>query len=322
MATIVKRPSGRWQAKVRRKGHPSVSRTFRTKSAAERWAKLQETGVELSESDTAKGTTIGSILDRYIEEETDPDRDHSATTSRLKILKAFFGERPTSDLTVSTILKFAEMRLETVGSDTLRRDLMQFSGILDFAIVVWEMPNLVNPVGTTLKYMAKKRILAPKVQRTRRLRPGEYRKLVRATRDNPPLRAMIRLAIETAMRRGDIVKLKPADLRPDGLFIANDKTNKTTVIPISRRARRIIESLGENGFGVRGDSITQAFERACARAGIEDLRFHDLRHEGASRLFEKGLRVEEVSVITRHSDWRSLKIYTQPRTETIGAKLG
>ena len=74
-------------------------------------------------------------------------------------------------------------------------------------------------------------------------------------------------------------------------------------------------------WGVRPDSMTQAFERACKRAGIENLRLHDLRHEATSRFFEKGLNVMEVSAITGHQDLRMLKRYTHIRPESLVDRL-
>lgn len=74
-------------------------------------------------------------------------------------------------------------------------------------------------------------------------------------------------------------------------------------------------------FGVRPDSLTQALLRACRAEKIENLRFHDLRHEATSRLFERGLSVDEVASITGHTDWRSLKRYTHPDAAKIAAKL-
>jgi len=132
---------------------------------------------------------------------------------------------------------------------------------------------------------------------------------------------LVAFAIETAMRRGEIARTAGCQRVEDGLLIADDKTGKTTVVPLSTRAHEILDKYPE-GFGRRPDSITQAFNRARDRAKIEDLRFHDLRHEAASRLFEKGLTIEEVSAITRHSDWRSLKRYTHPSKALIAKKLG
>ncbi len=72
---------------------------------------------------------------------------------------------------------------------------------------------------------------------------------------------------------------------------------------------------------MRPDSITQAFERVCQRAGIEDLRFHDLRHEATSRFFERGLSIMEVSAITGHRDLAMLRRYTHLKAENLAKKL-
>ena len=74
-------------------------------------------------------------------------------------------------------------------------------------------------------------------------------------------------------------------------------------------------------IGMRPDSVTQAFNRACKRLGISDLRIHDLRHEATSRFFERGFSIPEVALITGHSDWASLKRYTQLRPQDLVDKL-
>lgn len=67
--------------------------------------------------------------------------------------------------------------------------------------------------------------------------------------------------------------------------------------------------------------MSAAFDRACDRLGIVDLRFHDLRHEGICRLFEAGLTIPEVSLISGHTSWSNLKRYTHLRPETVLEKL-
>ena len=231
-----------------------------------------------------------------------------------------FGDIPLSQFTPERVRQFAVKRRATVGSDTLMRDLAQLSSIVEWAQVMWDSPLGANPVRAAVARLRKTQTIGRKVNRERRLAPGEYRRLLRAS--SPRLRQIVRLIIETGLRRGEVVRLRPDDLGAGGLWVRGDKTGKTTLIPVSRAARRIIGGMEKTGFGVRPDSITQAFERAVKRAGLVDLRVHDLRHECASRLFEKGLSVPEVAMITRHSDWRSLKVYTQPSVEKVAGKLG
>ena len=74
-------------------------------------------------------------------------------------------------------------------------------------------------------------------------------------------------------------------------------------------------------FPLHFEPLKSSWRRACSRAGINNLRFHDLRHEATSRFFEKGLNVMEVAAITGHNDLRMLQRYTHLRAEDLALKL-
>lgn len=97
-------------------------------------------------------------------------------------------------------------------------------------------------------------------------------------------------------------------------------------VPLSSRAKKALKSfprqLSGRLFPVGPATITQAFRRAVKNAGIEDMTFHDLRHEAASRLFELGLNPMEVASITGHKTLQMLKRYTHLRAEDLAIKLG
>lgn len=327
MASVKKRPdTGQWQAKIRRKGHPPQTRCFRTQALALEWVRKTENAM-LDQTDKGPPRRMQQLflelLEKYSRDSTAKKRGRAQEESRMPLFEAHLGYYRLSELTTEHIHNMVDARRrEGISDDTMRRELAQLSGVFTWAIDVWGYAELQNPVRPLLRAYNKQHVLKPKVQRDRRLRPGEYRRLLHGARFNPMLRQIIRLTIALGFRRGDDVSVRPGNLRADGLFIEYDKMGKPVVIPISRKARRIIEGLDKDGFGVRGDSITRAFRRACKRAGIEDLRFHDLRHEGISRLFERGLTIEEVAMVSRHADWRSLKIYTQLSREKIAAKMG
>jgi integrase len=78
---------------------------------------------------------------------------------------------------------------------------------------------------------------------------------------------------------------------------------------------------GERIFPHHSDAVSRAFQRACQACGIVDLHFHDLRHEGASRLFEQGYQIQEVALVTRHRDWKSLKRYTNLKPESLHTRF-
>jgi integrase len=106
------------------------------------------------------------------------------------------------------------------------------------------------------------------------------------------------------------------------------KTDVPRTVPLSTLAIATLNGLPRRidgrVFGLKAESMSQAFERACEerRANIQDLRFHDLRHEATSRLFERGLNVMEVAAITGHKTLDMLKRYTHLRAEDLAKKLG
>jgi len=98
-------------------------------------------------------------------------------------------------------------------------------------------------------------------------------------------------------------------------------------VPLSGRARSALQTLprqlhDERVFGLTDDAISTMMARVCKRAGIEDLRFHDLRHEATSRFFEKGLNPMQVAAITGHKTLQMLKRYTHLRAEDLAKMLG
>ena len=137
---------------------------------------------------------------------------------------------------------------------------------------------------------------------------------------------LIIFAVETAMRRGELSRMCWCDFnkRDQMLHIPKAKHGPRT-IPLSHKAMEVLESLAVRidgqVWGMEKKSITRAFKRLTTRLSIDGLRFHDLRHEGTSRLFEKELTIPEVQLITGHGDWRSLQLYTKLKPTDVGKKL-
>ena len=144
---------------------------------------------------------------------------------------------------------------------------------------------------------------------------------------NKEVRVLVELAIETAMRRGELLNIKyeHIDWTKRTLTIPDTKTYVERNIPLTNKALKLLKRMtpGDDGklFSLKPDSVSQAFSRGCATAGITDLRFHDLRHEGTTRFFEMGLNVMEVATITGHKDLKMLNRYTHLKAENIALKL-
>lgn len=288
--------------------------TFRTRAAAEQWAREFESQMDrgrVFDISAAKSTTVSDLLNSYLVGVIPRKKSVASQTSAVTALTNGLGHLILLDLTPEAIAKWGNERLEDVSSDTLRKELSILSHAVDLAST-WGVSLPENPVK-----LARKAIrLTPGECRDRRLRPGEFRRLLKVS--PPGHRALWIWFVESAMRRGEVAAMKPAHRRGGFLRIPDTKTGKPRTIPITRHMARVWNDLP---FGMRPDSITQAFDRACRRAGIEGLRLHDLRHEATSRLFEKGLNIQEVASITGHSNWASLKRYTHLAHESIARKL-
>jgi integrase len=134
------------------------------------------------------------------------------------------------------------------------------------------------------------------------------------------------------MRRGELLKLtwENINLKAHTAYLPDTKDPKgrtrDRTVPLSSRAIAILSSLphSDDGrvFPVSANAVRLAWTRAMKRAGIENLRFHDMRHEAASRLAEKLPNLIELSAVTGHMDLRMLKRYYHPRAEDLAKKLG
>ncbi len=122
------------------------------------------------------------------------------------------------------------------------------------------------------------------------------------------------------------MRWEDVDRKARVLWVPETKTGTPRRVPLSTKALAVLDSLTRRldgqVWGMRPDSISQAFERVCLAAGIEGLTFHDLRHEATSRLFEKGLNPMQVAAITGHKTLQMLKRYTHLRAEDLVALIG
>lgn len=323
MASFQKLPSGHTRAQVRRQGLYRAE-TFRTKALAQAWAARIETELDAGRLGQAKDGPLDAVFDRYEAKITSRKRGQQAEISRIQMFRAQWGATPYSGLAPEAIFGFAEARLDQgLSSDSVRRDLALLSSILGTAQELWGYGSPgPNAAKAALKVLVSKKLLRKRKIRDRRLRPGEYRRLLTGLKDSPTVTLLVKIALATGLRRGELLRLRPDHLRPDGLWVPDDKTEANATIPISRRARRLIGQMPPDGFGLAPDSALQALRRACRRMGIDDLRLHDLRHEALSRLFDRGLGIAEVALISRHADWRSLKGYSHLDRARVTEKLG
>lgn len=321
MATICRRKEG-WQVQVRKKGYKPVSKCFHKKSEADAWARQIESEMDRSvfvDRTQAEQTTLGELLDRYLAQVTPLKKGVRQETSRLRVIRSsHLSSRPLSTLSSADFASYRDDRLRHVSGSTVNKELNLFAHAFDVARRDWAIP-VENPVRLLRR---------PKnnPSRERRLRLGEEEKLTAASGASM-LAGIIPFALETAMRRGEIADMRweHVNLKERILLIPETKTGFSRTVPLSTKACQVLRDLPRRidgwVFGVESQSITQAFERACERAEIGDLRFHDLRHEATSRLFEKNLNPMQVSAITGHRTLEMLKRYTHLKPQDLAALL-
>ncbi|RAA08712.1 site-specific integrase [Ralstonia pseudosolanacearum] len=339
MATFTKR-DGAWRAQVRKKGHPLLSKTFTTKAAAERWARSLEAGIEQGvhlPNRQAEGTTLADLLDRYLTEVSPTKRSGNSDTSRVAAIKKRLGAYKLTALTPQLLAEYRDEKLRTLNPQTVIHHLALINRALTLATREW---GIVLPGGVP-------KVVKPKLPpgRDRRVQQGELDALIAAT-ESPVLAELIPFAVETGMRRGEMLALdwEYIDFQRRTAYLPKTKTDTPRTVPLSTKALAILQQRQEAGegapFAMQGDAATTAFMRAVRRARrvyeaacmaegkspsarwLVGIRLHDLRHEATSRFFEKGLSVMEVTTITGHKTMEMLKRYTHLRASDVALKLG
>jgi len=325
MASI-RKCRGKFNVQIRRQGYPSISRTFANLTIAKRWASATEADMERNlHVVIPDNTTVGELLDRYEKEISPLHKSHKVEKYRLQTLRKYLGDKRVSTLSPALLCKYRDARLRAVSPASLKRELTILSSVLNITIKEWGIGIPQNPVSM---------VSLPKIARgrDRRLESGEEKQLLSSTGE---LRRIIILALETGMRRGEILNMKKSHINfaRQTLLIPLTKTDTPRTIPLSSKAIAVLrEQLrgSENIipieettlFSYTARGLSGAFLRLCRRHKLDNLHFHDLRHEATSRFFEKGLNPVEVATITGHKDTRMLMRYTHLRAEDLVKRLG
>ena len=213
------------------------------------------------------------------------------------------------------------------------------STILLHAAAVHGVILSIEPLTLARTALARLGLVGKGNERDRRPTQEELDRLVAAFDANPhqqiPVGRIIRFAVATAMRQDEISRVEWADFDPQKrMLLVRDrkdprrKSGNNQRIPlldatgydacaIIEEQRRCVGGNCGRIFPYNGRSVGTAFRRQCRDLKIEDLRFHDLRHEGTSRLFEAGFSIEQVSLVTGHKDWKMLRRYTHLKPEAL-----
>jgi integrase len=352
MATIVKRGT-RWRAQVRRVGHSPVSQSFASKSEAAAWARTVETRLDRGQSvDPGRRVTFQEILTVYREQITRSKGMSRSKAQALDKIEKLLGERRLIELKTPALVAYCDTReKEGAGPATILQDFTYIGTVLRHggALLGAEhaTANALAAVDAARRTLRHSGRVANADERDRRPTDAELASLIdywaKRPRQSIPMIDLILFAVSTAMRLGEIIGLQWEDL---------DEANRTIVI----RARKHPTKKATNHqkiplpcgpcvvggkvvdpveimlrqpsawrrvgriFPHAAQSTSRAFQRATEELNVPDLHFHDLRHDGASRLFEAGWPIERVALVTGHRDWNMLRRYTQLKAEDFHRK--
>lgn len=328
MAYFKQLQTKRWQVQIRKHGVKSVTKTFPTKSEAKIWANLIESeidrGIFVSRYE-AEHITFSELIHRYQKEVTPFKKSSSREISRLKCLDKFFGKVCLARINSEMVARFRDERLSlNLSGATVIKDLNTLSHVIDTSIKEWGCYLPSNPV----KNIRKPKVNAP---RSRRLSPEEELILLTQCRKHSSaMESVVIVAIETAMRLGEIINLKWSDIDIDNhiAIISESKNGEMRKIPLSATSINTLKSLtnrlGSDKVFWQWKSVSSfesSWQRVLTKSDIQDFRFHDLRHEATSRLFEMNLNMIEVSTITGHKTLQMLKRYTHLSVDNLLQKI-
>jgi integrase len=326
-----------WRVQLALKG-VRQSKSFSTKAEAVAWASARESEIRTGfNAGPGAGKTLDDAFNRYLREVSVHKRGHRMERHRLAAI---------ADHVVAG-RRLGSLRLSDVSSDILGqwRDLRlrgtvaaNFDDKVLGASVVREL-NLLSHVFTTArrewKWIDKSPttdVRRPKgsAPRDRRISQDEIDRLCVALGfDEAPVSTKsgavavaFLFAIETAMRAGDVCGLKRSDIKGRVAHLPRTKNGTKSDVPLSSRALDLIALMpqGDTMFGISTASLDALFRKAKERCQIEDLKFHDTRHEAITRLAKK-FNVLELARVVGHRDLNELQTYYNETAEELSKKL-
>lgn len=337
MATIVARPRKNGtvgytaQIKIKREGKLvfSQAQTFDRESAAIAWAKKKEAALAkpgaLEAARKVTGT-VGDLIDRYV---ALFQKDIGRTKEQvLRTIKRFeIAEVTAETLTSGAVVEFARALSEDRQPQTVQNYLSHLAAVLRVARATWGVEIDRDIMRDALDAAKHFGMVAKSAKRDRRPTVEEMTRLMQhfeaktRRRNSMPMQRVAAFAMFSARRQEEITTIKWADLEPGRVMVRDMKhpgdkrgNDQWCVLPPEAEAiARSMPQVAPEIFPFTTDAISAAFTRACKTLGIEGLHFHDLRHEGASRLFEQGWTIPRVAEVTGHRTWQSLQRYSHLR---------
>ena len=324
MANITKLKSGKWRVQIR-SHNKYISKSFLKKAHASMWAKEIEYQLDRDQyedfSDSAR-ISLGELITRYRDEITPHKKGRDTEKYKLNfILRHKIARVKLLSLKPKHIIDFKSEISEGRAPSTINK-------YIHYIYTVWETAKLNWDIALPYRNpceLVKKEKVKDKIDRI--LSIEEYQDLLQActTSNLAFLSEIVEFAYITAMRFGEITKLKTSNINfeKSTALLIDTKNGETRLVPLTSRALEICQKFRfrEKLFDINRDKFRHYFEQACFRAKVKNFRFHDLRACAITNLFLNGWSIAEVSVVSGHKTWSELKRYTRIQPDTLVSKI-
>jgi integrase len=338
MGTIIKR--GRRDGSITYSAQISLMRegqiahrescTFNDRKMAAGWLEKREADLAKPGAIAAAKIgkeTLGDAIDKYIA----TSRKEMGKT-KAQVLEAMKGmdiaQKRCADIKSQDIIDLAETLSSGRQPQTVGNYLSHLQSVFAVAKPAWGFDLDAEAMAGAMKVTKRLGLTSKSASRDRRPTLTELDKLMvhfgvvqKRRSGSIPMQKIIPFAIFSTRRQEEIARIAWADLELGRVMVRDmkhpgEKAGNDTWCDLVPEAEAIIRSMPKTGktiFPASTDAMSAAFTRACKFLGIDDLHFHDLRHEGVSRLFEMGWNIPHVAAVSGHRSWQSLKRYTHLR---------
>lgn len=305
----------------------SKSKTFHTKSAANKWAKALVNKVENNVNNTyfdLIDCTLGELIDAYVLKKQSSEKQigRTATFALRQIREYAISNILVTRLSSADIVEFCQQRKNSQtqpSPQTIAIDVSCIRKVLKVAKSMFNVNTDERPVIDAYPALHDLKLIARSLKRERRLEKGEFERLMVELKNKEhhhccviPYADIFQISLLTCCRIGEVCNMRWQDIDYQARTIVirdrkspNGSQGNNSILPLLGTALSIIERqprVDERIFPFKSRSITSGFRRSLKKLGIKDLRYHDLRREGASKLIERGLSIEEAARITGHKD--------------------
>lgn len=325
MAVIQKRGEN-YRVLIRKKGQAPISKTFKLKAVAERWARETEVALDAGKfQPKVEDATLGDTIDKYFERMRQIGKDIGPNkTSTLNIIKREIGDKTLAQLTTDTLVGYISDKKD-IAPSTRHQYIIFLRTALKTAEALWDAKVDFTSYEKAVRFLRTHGLIGESNQRDVRVTDEQIRTILEEVNSSVPMDDVIWFQVYSAFRIGETCRLRWDDI---------DEAKKTILIrqrkhprkkydevsPLLGKAWDIVQRQPKRGefiFPYKPDTIKASWERAMERLGLEDIRVHDLRHEAISRLIEQGYSIAEVQLCSGHKDLKSFQRYLKLRPEDL-----